>query len=250
MAEKLKPEELYSKHALLTEQLVQLESQLPKDTAPANADEAWTRLVEANQRYAGGNLSEYLLHFARDASVDRRKELASSQAPFAIVLTCADSRVSPEIIFGQGLGNLFVVRNAGNMIDTFVLGSIEYAAEHLHSCILVVLGHNKCGAVKASLDTHTQKREGEAEHAADPNKKESSLSNLVGHLAGTTLKSHHLHPNDHGRALTAAVAENVRHQARSVTSSSATLKEFVESGKLKIIPAVYDFDTGLVTEIA
>lgn len=108
-------------------------------------DAAVARLIEGNKRFVAGTLS----HPAQ--SVERRTETAKGQHPFAVVLTCADSRLSPEIIFDQGIGDLFVVRNAGNLLDDHVIGSIEYALEHLHATLVVVLGHSKCGAVSAAV---------------------------------------------------------------------------------------------------
>ena len=84
--------------------------------------------------------------------VERRKELVEGQHPFAIILCCSDSRVPPEVIFDQGLGDLFIVRTAGNVFDNIALGSIEYAVEHLEVPLLVVLGHGQCGAVTATVE--------------------------------------------------------------------------------------------------
>jgi len=103
------------------------------------------QLKKGNERFVADRLA------AKDLGADRRRELAKGQHPFAIVLTCADSRVAPEFIFNQGLGDLFVLRVAGNIADPFVLGSMEYAVEHLHVPLIVILGHTKCGAVDAAL---------------------------------------------------------------------------------------------------
>ena len=101
-------------------------------------------LKEGNARFAAGKMS-----MKADFTTDRER-LANGQHPFAVVLCCSDSRVSPEIVFDQGLGDLFVIRNAGNVVDKDVLGSIEYAVEHLHTTLVVVMGHSKCGAVTAT----------------------------------------------------------------------------------------------------
>ena len=100
-----------------------------------------------NGRYAGGNLQH------PGQTTERRAELANSQYPFATVVSCSDSRVPPEIVFDQGLGDLFVVRVAGNVIDDHGLGSIEYSVDHLGVRLIVVLGHQSCGAVKAARET-------------------------------------------------------------------------------------------------
>lgn len=112
---------------------------------PVTPDVALQRLREGNRRFVAGATTH------PDQTTARRTELAHGQYPFAIILTCADSRLSPEIIFDQGLGDLFVVRNAGNLLDDHVIGSIEYAVEHLHATLIVVLGHSKCGAVSAAV---------------------------------------------------------------------------------------------------
>ena len=101
-------------------------------------------LKEGNERFISGNL------LPKDTYAEDRKVLCESQHPFAVVLCCSDSRVAPEIIFDQKLGDLFVIRNAGNVVDKHVLGSIEYAVEHLGTSLVVVMGHSCCGAVTAT----------------------------------------------------------------------------------------------------
>src|SRR6266480_6225308 len=140
--------------------------------------EAISRLKEGNGRYTSGNQQhphqsgdergriaansyENLGMTAAEAA-KRREELAKSQHPFAIVVGCADSRVPPEIVFDQGLGDLFVLRVAGNVIDDHSLGSIEYAVDHLSVRLIVVLGHQRCGAVKAAKETIAAKTEAPA----------------------------------------------------------------------------------------
>ena len=130
---------------------------------PAHADqlivppaEAISRLKEGNERYTRGNPQH------PHESSEERTQLAKSQHPFAVVLGCADSRVPPEIVFDQGLGDLFVLRVAGNVIDDHSLGSIEYAVDHLAVRLIVVLGHQRCGAVKAAKETIAAKGEAPA----------------------------------------------------------------------------------------
>src|SRR6184192_4939728 len=129
-------------------------SQFTGAADPAHSDqptvapaEAISRLKEGNGRYTNGNLQ----HPGQTA--ERRTELAKSQHPFAAIVSCSDSRVPPEIVFDQGLGDLFVVRVAGNVIDDHGLGSIEYAVDHLGARLIVVLGHQSCGAVQAAKET-------------------------------------------------------------------------------------------------
>ncbi|UWG96582.1 carbonic anhydrase [Dehalobacter sp. DCM] len=111
------------------------------------AEESKQLLREGNQRFVSGNVLN------DDLSLDKRTELSEyGQHPFAVIVSCSDSRVPPEILFDQSLGDLFVIRNAGNVIDAISLGSIEYAAEHLETPLILVLGHENCGAVKAVVD--------------------------------------------------------------------------------------------------
>ena len=109
--------------------------------------EALTKLIDGNKRFVSGELVK------KDIGESRRQELIKGQQLFAMVLSCSDSRVSPEIIFDQGLGDIFVVRVAGNVVEPTSLGSIEYGVEHLHTPLLVILGHESCGAVTAALET-------------------------------------------------------------------------------------------------
>jgi carbonic anhydrase len=112
------------------------------------ADESRKKLTEGNGRFAAGKPG------VRESSLPRIRELSENgQHPLAIIVSCSDSRVPPEFIFDQGLGDLFVVRTAGNVVDDVALGSIEYGAEHLHIPLILVLGHEKCGAVRATVDS-------------------------------------------------------------------------------------------------
>src|SRR2546430_7064831 len=122
----------------------------PEQPAVAPA-EAISKLKEGNGRYTSGNLQH------PGQTTERRAELTKSQHPFAVIVSCSDSRVPPEIVFDQGLGDLFVLRVAGHVIDNHSLGSIEYAVDHLAVRLIVVLGHQSCGAVKAAKETITAK---------------------------------------------------------------------------------------------
>src|SRR2546421_4904043 len=117
-----------------------------QEAAPPTPAAALKLLKQGNERFTQGKLA------ARDIGASRRAALAKGQHPFAVVLTCADSRVAPELVFDQGLGDIFVLRVAGNIADRSVIGSIEYAVEHLHTPLIVVLGHESCGAVQAALE--------------------------------------------------------------------------------------------------
>jgi carbonic anhydrase len=188
------------------------------DNAAPTAEQAWQRLKDGNERFAAGR------PIAANVNAARRRHLTAGQHPFAIVLACADSRVPPEIVFNQGLGDLFVVRVAGNVSEPFVLGSIDYAVEHLHVPLIVVLGHDKCGAVAAVL----------------------AGTKPAGNL-GKLLDEVHLGDHrsaDHDAALAEGVENNVRHQANMLSQRSHIIQEHVEQHKLKVVSGVYDLATG------
>jgi carbonic anhydrase len=205
--------------------------------AAAHAESAVTpqaalaRLMEGNRRYAQGHAT----HDHQDAG--RRAALAAGQQPFATVLACADSRVAPEIVFDQGLGDLFVVRVAGNVVDDAVLASIEYSVIHLGSSLIMVLGHERCGAVKATVDALDGK--------GDPGDADTKIAALAGPItpsvravpAGTTDR------------LDAAVSLNAAHAAAAVAANSPPLAARVAAGKLRIVAARYDLDDGRVTPV-
>jgi len=158
----------------------------------------------------------------------RRAELTKSQHPFAIILGCSDSRVPPELVFDQGLGDLFVARVAGNVIDDHSLGSIEYAVDHLVVRLIVVLGHQRCGAVKAAKETIAAKTEAPA-HI-------QSLVTAIQPAVEATAKDD----------LEATVEANVKNVTQALRSSTPVLKPKVDSGELKVVGAYYSLDTGSV----
>lgn len=188
-----------------------------------NAPEAVDRLKEGNQRYVEGEAQH------SNQAKARREEVARGQHPFAIILGCADSRVPPEIIFDQGLGDLFVNRVAGNIVTDAMLGSMEYAVEHLGVRLIVVLGHEKCGAVAASLQG------GEVP---------GHIGSLVGAIRPVVVKWQ----KEFGDtpALDNVVRLNVMHVVDQLKSSEPILHEFVKEGKLTIAGARYDLDDGTV----
>jgi carbonic anhydrase len=198
----------------------------PGHGAPAagpSADAVIQALKAGNARFVAGKAKHPHENQARV------KELGAGQRPTAIVLGCSDSRVPPEIVFDQGLGDLFVVRVAGNVAEPHSLGSIEYAAEHLGSPVIVVLGHHKCGAVKAT-----------AEGAGA----EGNLGQLVQEIqpAVATAKAA---PDKDGVVHT-AIHQHTRNVARELSAESPVLGKLVAEGKVKIAVAVYDLDTGKV----
>ena len=161
-------------------------------------------------------------------TVARQRELVTGQHPHAELLSCADSRVPPEIIFDQGLGDLFVVRVAGNVATDTEIGSLEYGAEHLHIPLLVVLGHESCGAVTAALQG------GEAA---------GHIAALVNLIKPAVAQSRGM-PGD---PLANAVRTNVQIVVQQLRSSTPILSALVAQGKLKIVGAVYSLTTGEVT---
>ena len=158
----------------------------------------------------------------------RQRELAASQAPHAIILSCADSRVAPEIILDQGLGDLFDVRVAGNVASDTELASIEYAASHLKTPLLCVMGHQKCGAVTAAA---------ESGHA------EGHLPSLLALIRPAIDRA----KGEPGDFIDNAVRHNVENVVNQVRESKPVLAPLVARGALKVVGAVYSLDTGKVT---
>lgn len=194
----------------------------PAETS-VTPDDALSRLTKGNKRFATGRL----VHPRQNS--ERRAKLAQSQAPFAIVLACADSRVAPELTFDQGLGDLFVVRVAGNLVNDEGLGSIEYAVEHLGARLIVVLGHERCGAVQAARDTIAS---GQAAPAHI-----DSLVTAIKPAVDTTA----------GADLEATVKANVENVVKKLETSEPVLKPLIEKKQVVVKAAYYDLDTGAVT---
>ena len=180
------------------------------------------RLEDGNRRYMAGKL----VHPRQDAR--RRAELATEQRPFAIVLGCSDSRTSPEVVFDQGLGDLFVVRVAGNVLNDHILGSIEYAVEHLGARVVVVLGHERCGAVKATKEMLAAKTE------APPhiNSLVSAIRPAVESAPGADLES--------------MIHANIRYVVQGLRSSAPSLRGKADAREIAVVGAYYDLDTGKV----
>jgi carbonic anhydrase len=191
--------------------------------ATVSADTALARLKRGNKRFVTGKPQTRHL-------ISERKSLAEGQAPYAIILCCSDSRVSPEIIFDESLGKLFVVRVAGNVADPVDLGSIEYAAQHLHAKLLLVVGHESCGAVKATLDG------GQAP---------ANIDAIVEKISPAVEKAKNQH-RDTKATLNIAIEENVRQQMNNALQQSAVLREMVEKKELQITGGVYNLHTGKV----
>lgn len=191
-----------------------------------SADEVWNGLMAGNGRFVAGKPQARAL-------VSLRQKLASGQSPKAIILSCSDSRVGPELIFDQSLGDIFVVRTAGNVADAVALGSIEYAVDHLHSPLLVVVGHQKCGAVSAACS-------GEKMPSHNLDAIVEKIDPAVTQ-AKTYAKADDL--------VESAIKENVHQSAKDVLGNSEILRNAVKSGKLSVIEAEYELETGKVVRL-
>jgi carbonic anhydrase len=196
----------------------------PPAAGSVSADEALVQLREGNARFVHATTSRP----HQDAA--RRAEVAGGQHPHAVVLSCSDSRVPPEIVFDQGLGDLFVIRVAGNVAGVTETATVEYGTLHLGAPLCVVLGHANCGAVKAAVDGGPL---------------EGNLPALIGAVVPAAKRVHELQPKAAGNALVAAVVEtNVWLSIETLFSRSEPLRELAASGKLRIVGAVYDLASG------
>lgn len=195
-----------------------------------SAEQALQLLKEGNARFVADQA------VPRETNRRRRLEIAQGQTPFCVLLGCSDSRVSPELLFGRGLGELFIARNAGNVVDTATLGSIEYAVAELGVPLIVVLGHQRCGAVAAALEVVER-------NATFP----GVIGEMVEPIIPAVLKARSdSGTTDQSALLEAAVKENVRRVAQRLRTSQAVLVDPVRAGKLKIVSAYYPLDTGEV----
>lgn len=191
-----------------------------------SADALWDGLLAGNKRFVAGKPETHPL-------VSLRRKLASGQSPNVIVLSCSDSRVSPELIFDQSLGDLFVVRTAGNVADPVALGSMEYAVAHFQSPVLVVLGHQRCGAVIAACSGEKMPS--------------GNLDAIVEKINPAVIQAKtYAHGDD---LLESAIKENVHQSAKDVLAKSEILSDAVKSGKLRVIEAEYQLDTGEVVPL-
>ena len=198
-------------------------------------DQALAELIKGNKEYNS---------FWNFISRANRKSVATVQRPFAIVLSCSDSRVPTEIIFNQlGLGNLFIIRNAGNVVDGVVLGSIEYGVEQLGALLVIVLGHERCGAVTTTIEAIINNRPESSGHIKD-------IINAISPAARNILKKYKAHTAIDEELKTAiikeAVKENVQLVMQDLSKHSQIIADALESKKIKVIGAYYDLDDGKV----
>jgi carbonic anhydrase len=194
------------------------------------AREAFDRLREGNLRFAANVRGS-------DAFVShtRRVELASGQEPFAIILGCSDSRVPAEIVFDQGLGDLFVIRVAGNIVAPSQVGSVEFAAERYHTRLVVVLGHSQCGAILATIE---ELRVPTEKHSRNLRAIVDRVSPSVEPLLGTNLKDDAL--------VRQAVRANIRASVSHLRHGSEVLEELIQQQGLLVVGAEYSLETGVV----
>jgi len=189
---------------------------------PVSPDDALKRLLEGNQRFMKEKRQ------TPNQSRLRLQEVAAAQYPFASILGCADSRVPAEIVFDQGLGDLFVVRLAGNVVSPTATGSLEFAASVLGSQLIVVLGHERCGAVQAAL-------------------KSDLLPGRIGTFVEDIKPALNRIKAQSNDAVNDAVVANIRYQVELLRDTSSILTQLIEDSKLKIVGGRYDLDTGAVT---
>jgi carbonic anhydrase len=220
------------------------------DRPMISAAEAISRLKEGNSRFMAGNLQHphesnderaYIaknsyenpdvisLGMTSEQAAKRRAELTKSQHPFAILLSCSDSRVPPEIVFDEGLGDLFIVRVAGNVLNDEGLGSIEYGVDILGARLIVVLGHQSCGAVDAAMKTVAAK------------------SKAPGHIQSLVTAIKPVVDSTPKGDLDTTIKANVKHVVDALRSSTPILKARVDSGEVQVIGGYYALDTGAVT---
>lgn len=189
-------------------------------------DQALERLRDGNRAFLDGKVDQV------DLSAARRLALAKGQAPFCAYVSCSDSRVPPELLFGRGLGELFIIRNAGNTVDTVAMGSIEYAVAVLGVPLVVVMGHESCGAVKAAMSV-----------VSDNARFPGVIGNMIEPIIPAVLEAR----NQPGDATEVAVKQNVRRVVRKLREASDPLLiEPQRAGKLKVVGAYYKLDSGEV----
>jgi carbonic anhydrase len=184
-------------------------------------DEALARLLEGNRRFAADRLRR------PRQSPRRRAEVSAGQAPFAVILGCADSRVPPEVIFDKGLGDLLVIRTAGHVVDDAVLGSIEFGADHLEIPLVMVLAHSECGAVKAALA------------GGSPAGKQTRLLEMI-RPACAAVRDRPGDPVDN------AVREHGRRVAAALAAAPEVIAPRIADGRLRVVAAHYDLASGEV----
>lgn len=189
--------------------------------------------MDGNKDYVVGKMK----NMQKRSTIDVRSSLTEAQKPYAAIIACSDSRVAPEIVFDRGLGEIFVIRDAGNMVDANELGSIEFAVKFLECSLIMVLGHENCGVINSAL---------------------APCDNVVGHI-GALIDS--IYPAvqkakeklgdkaTHAEIVDAAVIENVKIVVKYILSSSKLVREYVDAGRVMIVGARYMLDSGMIVMI-
>jgi carbonic anhydrase len=202
-------------------------SSIDLESPSVTSSEALQQLLQGNLRFQKGKA------IWPNQTLARRKAIAQEQNPFALIFGCVDSRVPPELVFDRGLGDIFDIRTAGHVIDNAALGSLEFGVEEFHCPLLVVLGHERCGAVSATITAIDS-------HEEPP----GSIRTLVDYIRPSVLAAH----GTGATRLDNAVRLNVSHTVRALHQSKI-LNDAVKSGQLTILGAYYDLDTGAVDVI-
>lgn len=198
-----------------------------RDNAKAqSADKIWNFLLDGNKRFIDGKAASHDF-------VSQRRTLEKSQHPLVAILGCSDSRVPPEVVFDQGLGDLFVVRVAGNSVDPTAIGSLEYAVEHLGAVMIVVLGHQSCGAVTAACSGDKMPT--------------SNLEAVVEPITESCSVAKAEHPGE--SVVEVAIRDHVHQTAQDLLAHSGVLKHAHDEGKLTIVEAYYSLDSGSVIRL-
>ncbi len=180
-----------------------------------NTKEVLSKLTDGNKRFVEAKLEH------PNQSLQRKEELTAGQSPFAVIISCSDSRVAPEVIFDQGLGDLFVIRNAGNVVSDEVTGSAEYAVAHLKTPLVVILGHSECGAVKASM-----------QGADDSEAIKTIVSRIKPALDLESTEN--------------SIKNNIKLQGERLKTAGSIIPELLKQGKIEIIGGYYCLTSGQV----
>ena len=192
-------------------------------SAQTTPQESLQKLQDGNARFCSGNLAE------KDFKTEIEMT-AEGQSPYAIIVACSDSRVAPETIFDESIGKLFVIRLAGNVIDTAAIGSIEYAVKYLHSSYLLMLGHTHCGAV----------------HATVTGKNYTPSINAIAKMISPAYQKAQKMVLDENNILYETIKENVYLQSQNLLNNSREIENHINDGSLKMGEAIYDISTGKV----
>jgi len=194
-----------------------------RGTAVNATNDPLERLKAGNERFA----TFHPVH--PDQTLEKLRALEKGQHPFAVIVSCSDSRVPPELVLDQGLGDLFVIRTAGNIIGDYELGSIEYAVEHLGVKLVVVMGHEECGAIKAFLESEEHPLGGHIKTILDAIRKEPEEQKSL---------------LEHGKNIHEAVLANIQHGVTQIKESAPILSERAQSGQLSVMGAIYQIEDG------